>query len=191
MEEGSNQIQLSRGDLIALSQEISDRDVKYAKLEMLYEMSVEKNRDLELRLAVEEAARKKAEEEAAMLREENLQQREEIETLKAQIASMDDAVHEPNREILQQAIEFLLQKHILLSILQLQAFMENRVTDLNTALVLRAFVLECIPEQLQTATLSIINKVMALPEKQKPVAPIDQRTINLTGDNASYNENNN
>lgn len=190
MEEGNNQIQLSRGDLIALSQEISDRDVKYAKLEMLYEMTVEKNRDLELRLAVEEAARKKAEEEAAMLREENLRQREEIETLKAQIASMGDAVHEPNREILQQAIEFLLQKHILLSILQLQAFMENRVTDLNTALVLRAFVLECIPEQLQATTLSIINKVMALPEK-KPVAPIDQRTINLTGDNASYNENNN
>lgn len=183
-------INLSRGDLIALSQEWSGRDVKYARLEMRYEMLEEKLHEQEEKHAISEAARNKAEEEVRQLKTINEQQQHDIELLKLKIAGMASSIEKPDIETLQQAIEFLLQNHVLISILQLKAFMQDRVTDLNTALVLRAFVLECVPEKLQATSLAIINKVMVLPEKTKSTpTTIDNRKINLFGDNSIYKEN--
>lgn len=189
MEEGNN-INLSYGDLIALSKEWSDRDVKYARLEMRYGLLVEKLREQEEKLAASEAARNKAEEEVRQLKNINEQQQRDIDFLKTKIADMASSVESPNMDTLQQAIEFLLQKHLLISILQLQTFMQDKVSDVNTALALRALMLECIPEQLQAASLAIINKVMVLPDKPKSAsATIDNRKINLYGDNSIYEEN--
>ena len=189
MEEGNN-INLSYGDLIALSKEWSDRDVKYARLEMRYGLLVEKLREQEEKLAASEAARNKAEEEVRQLKNINEQQQRDIDFLKTKIADMASSVESPNMDTLQQAIEFLLQKHLLISILQLQTFMQDKVSDVNTSLALRALMLECIPEQLQAASLAIINKVMVLPDKPKSAsATIDNRKINLYGDNSIYEEN--
>ena len=40
MEEGVNKIAISCDDILTLSQQMSDRDVKYARLEMKYEMAL-------------------------------------------------------------------------------------------------------------------------------------------------------
>ena len=113
MEEGNN-INLSYGDLIALSKEWSDRDVKYARLEMRYGLLVEKLREQEEKLAASEAARNKAEEEVRQLKNINEQQQRDIDFLKTKIADMASSVESPNMDTLQQAIEFLLQKHLLI-----------------------------------------------------------------------------
>ena len=44
MEEGTNKIAISCDDILTLSQQLSDRDVKYARLEMKYEMALEEIR---------------------------------------------------------------------------------------------------------------------------------------------------
>lgn len=189
MEEGNDKMHISRGDLIALSQEFSDRDVKYARLEMMYQMEQEKNKQLTEQLAESEAERRKAEEKNCGLEIINEQLRRDLEAMKVKIDSIDNSIKQPDRELLQQAVEFLLQKHLLISIFELQQFMKDKVSDLSTAMLLRGFVLTCVPEQLLPTALNIINKVMVLPNKPNPIVPIENRTINLTGSDAIYNEN--
>lgn len=187
MEEGNKDISISRGDLIALSHEWSDRDVKYARLEMRYELLEEKYAEKDKALMAERAARIKAEEEAKNLRMQIEKLQQDFNSSKSQVANYTSTFQQPDRDTLKQAIEYLLQNHILISILKLQNFMNEQVSDLNTALMLRSVFLECVPEQLQAASLEIIKKVMALPEKAKPTT-IDNRTINMNGDNPVYEE---
>jgi hypothetical protein len=189
MEEGNDKMHISRGDLIALSQEFSDRDVKYARLEMMYQMEQEKNKQLTEQLSESEAERRKAEEKNCGLEIINEQLRRDLEAMKVKIDSIDNSIKQPDRELLQQAVEFLLQKHLLISIFEIQQFMKDKVSDLSTAMLLRGFVLTCVPEQLLPTALNIINKVMVLPNKPNPIVPIENRTINLTGSDAIYNEN--
>ncbi len=186
MEEGNKDISISRGDLIALSHEWSDRDVRYARLEMRYELLEENYKEQEKNFSAEREARIKAEEEVNILRVQNEKLQQDIDSLKSQFANLASTL-QPDRDAVKQAMELLLQNHILISILKLQNFMTEQVSDLKTALILRSIILECVPEQLQTATLEIIKKVMVLPEKAKP-ATIDNRTINMNGDNTVYEE---
>lgn len=191
MEENKDKIAISCGDILTLTQAMSSQEVKYARLEMRHEMVLEENERLKRRLEESESARMKAEEENRLLKTQNELLQQDIDTLKTKIANLVSTMQQPDMDMMQQAIEFLLQKHILISILQLQSFMQANVSDLNTALALRGFVMECVPEQLQAATLAVINKVMVLPEKPKPQPPVnyDNRTITMTGNDATYNEN--
>ena len=173
MKEGTDKIEISCGDILALTQEISNKDVKYARLEMRYE--------------IEESARMKAEAEANCYKEENKQLREENAWLKSQLADKPQSPQQPDREQMEQTIALLLENHVVLSLPKMQEFIQNHMIDLATAMLLRGFVQECIPDDLKSSSIGLVSKLQ-LPERPKPQPTIDNRTINLTGKHATYEE---
>lgn len=173
MKEGNDKIEISCGDILALTQEISNKDVKYARLEMRYEMEV--------------SARLKAETEANCLKDENQQLREENARLKSEQAEKPQNPQPLNREQLEQALALLLDNHVLLSLPKMQEFMHTHTLDLPTAMLLRGFIEECIPDDLKPTAIGIVSKLL-LASQPKPQPTIDNRTINLTGEHATYEE---
>lgn len=191
MDDNKDKIAISCEAFLTLSQTMSSQEAKFARLEVRHEMVVDENRLLKQRLEESEAARMKAEAEAKTFMEECQRLRDEVERLKAQIAELQNNSQLTEREQMEKTIALLLDNNILLSYLKMQAFMLTHVRDLNTAMMLRGFVEDCIPDELKSTLLGIVGKVMQLPEIPKPQPPInyDQRHITLTGSDATYNEN--
>ena len=191
MEENKDKIVISCGDFLTLSKVMSSQEVKYTRLEMHHEMLKVENERLKQRLEESESARKKAESETKIYIEENQRQREEMELLKAHIEELQNYSKLSKREQLENAAALLLEHNVLLSYLKMRAFMQTHVKDLNTAMMLRGFVEDCISDELRTSAIGMVGKVMLLPEVPKPQLPVnyDQRHITLTGNDATYNEN--
>jgi len=191
MEEGKDKIAISCGDILTLSQEISDRDVKYAKLEVRYEMALDEIERLRKQLNDSESARIAAETENRALKSEIEQLREDIETMKAQLSEIANDSRLSEQEMMEKTITYLLESNIFLSIVKVQEFMRTHVSDVVVAFQYRGFVEECVPDKIKPAVMAIISKLMLLPENPKPQpTTIDNRTINLTGEHATYEENN-
>ena len=188
MEEGKDKIAISCGDILTLSQELSSKDVKYVRLEMRYEMVVEENRHLKQCLEESESARKKAEAETLFYEEQCQKLAAELSSIKAQFSELLNRSQQSEREQLEQAIALLLESNVLLSYLKMKMFMQEHVKDLTTAMLLRGFVEECVPDNLKATVLTIMSKVMLLPEGPKP-SIIDNHQITMTGSDATYNEN--
>lgn len=191
MEEGTNKIAISCGDILTLSQQLSDRDVRYARLEMKYDMTLQENERLKKQLEESETARVAAETENSVLKSEVQRLRSDIDTLKAKFAEIANDAMLSEQEQIERTIALLLESNIFLSILKVQEFMQNHVSDLVMALQLRGFVEECIPDKIKPAVLGIISKVMLLPEKPKPQPPVNNHNITMTGEHATYEENTN
>jgi len=191
MEEGKDKIAISCGDILTLSQEISDRDVKYAKLEVHYEMARDEIERLRRQLNDSEAARIAAETENRALKSEIVRLQEDIETMKARLSEIANDSHLSEQEMMEKAISCLLESNIFLSIVKVQEFMRTHVSDVILAFQYRGFIEECVPDKIKPAVMAIISKLILLPEKPKPQpTTIDNRTINLTGEYATYEENN-
>ena len=191
MEEGKDKIAISCGDILTLSQEISDRDVKYAKLEVRYEMALDEIERLRKQLNDSESARIAAETENRALKSEIGQLREDIETMKARLSEIANDSRLSEQEMMEKTITYLLESNIFLSIVKVQEFMRTHVSDVVVAFQYRGFVEECVPDKIKPAVMAIISKLMLLPENPKPQpTTIDNRTINLTGEHATYEENN-
>lgn len=191
MEEGTNKIAISCGDILALSQQLSDRDVRYARLEMKYDMTLQENERLKKQLEESETARVAAETENSVLKSEVQRLHSDIDTLKAKFTEIANNAMLSEQEQIERTIALLLESNIFLSILKVQEFMQNHVSDLVMALQLRGFVEECIPDKIKPAVLGIISKVMLLPEKPKPQPPVNNHNITMTGEHATYEENTN
>ncbi len=191
MEEGTNKIAISCGDILTLSQQLSDRDVRYARLEMKYDMTLQENERLKKQLEESETARVAAETENSVLKSEVQRLHSDIDTLKAKFTEIANNAMLSEQEQIERTIALLLESNIFLSILKVQEFMQNHVSDLVMALQLRGFVEECIPDKIKPAVLGIISKVMLLPEKPKPQPPVNNHNITMTGDHATYEENTN
>ncbi len=191
MEEGTNKIAISCGDILTLSQQLSDRDVRYARLEMKYDMTQQENEKLKKQLEESETARIAAETENGVLKSEVQRLRSDIDTLKAKFTEIANNAMLSEQEQIERTIALLLESNIFLSILKVQEFMQNHVSDLVMALQLRGFVEECIPDKIKPAVLGIISKVMLLPEKPKPQPPVNNHNITMTGEHATYEENTN
>lgn len=191
MEEGTNKIAISCGDILTLSQQLSDRDVRYARLEMKYDMTLQENERLKKQLEVSETARVAAETENSVLKSEVQRLHSDIDTLKAKFTEIANNAMLSEQEQIERTIALLLESNIFLSILKVQEFMQNHVSDLVMALQLRGFVEECIPDKIKPAVLGIISKVMLLPEKPKPQPPVNNHNITMTGEHATYEENTN
>ena len=191
MEEGTNKIAISCGDILTLSQQLSDRDVRYARLEMKYDMTLQENERLKKQLEESETARVAAETENSVLKSEVQRLHSDIDTLKAKFTEIANNAMLSEQEQIERTIALLLESNIFLSILKVQDFMQNHVSDLVMALQLRGFVEECIPDKIKPAVLGIISKVMLLPEKPKPQPPVNNHNITMTGDHATYEENTN
>jgi hypothetical protein len=191
MEEGTNKIAISCGDILTLSQQLSDRDVRYARLEMKYDMTLQENERLKKQLEESETARVAAETENSVLKSEVQRLHSDIDTLKAKFTEIANNAMLSEQEQIEITIALLLESNIFLSILKVQEFMQNHVSDLVMALQLRGFVEECIPDKIKPAVLGIISKVMLLPEKPKPQPPVNNHNITMTGEHATYEENTN
>lgn len=191
MEEGTNKIAISCGDILTLSQQLSDRDVRYARLEMKYDMTLQENERLKKQLEESETARIAAETENSVLKSEVQRLHSDIDTLKAKFTEIANNAMLSEQEQIERTIALLLESNIFLSILKVQEFMQNHVSDLVMALQLRGFVEECIPDKIKPAVLGIISKVMLLPEKPKPQPPVNNHNITMTGEHATYEENTN
>ena len=191
MEEGTNKIAISCGDILTLSQQLSDRDVRYARLEMKYDMTLQENERLKKQLEESETARVAAETENSVLKSEVQRLHSDIDTLKAKFTEIANNAMLSEQEQIERTIALLLESNIFLSILKVQEFMQNHVSDLVMALQLRGFVEECVPDKIKPAVLGIISKVMLLPEKPKPQPPVNNHNITMTGDHATYEENTN
>lgn len=191
MEEGTNKIAISCGDILTLSQQLSDRDVRYARLEMKYDMTLQENERLKKQLEESETARVAAETENSVLKSEVQRLHSDIDTLKAKFTEIANNAMLSEQEQIERTIALLLESNIFLSILKVQDFMQNHVSDLVMALQLRGFVEECIPDKIKPAVLGIISKVMLLPEKPKPQPPVNNHNITMTGEHATYEENTN
>ena len=189
MEEGTNKIAISCGDILTLSQQLSDRDVRYARLEMKYDMTLQENERLKKQLEESETARVAAETENSVLKSEVQRLHSDIDTLKAKFTEIANNAMLSEQEQIERTIALLLESNIFLSILKVQEFMQNHVSDLVMALQLRGFVEECIPDKIKPAVLGIISKVMLLPEKPKPQPPVNNHNITMTGEHATYEEN--
>ena len=191
MEEGTNKIAISCGDILTLSQQLSDRDVRYARLEMKYDMTLQENERLKKQLEESETARVAAETENSVLKSEVQRLHSDIDTLKAKFTEIANNAMLSEQEQIERTIALLLESNIFLSILKVQEFMQNHVSDLVMALQLRGFVEECIPDKIKPAVLRVISKVMLLPEKPKPQPPVNNHNITMTGEHATYEENTN
>ena len=106
MEEGKDKIAISCGDILTLSQEISDRDVKYAKLEVRYEMAQDEIEKLRRQLNDSEAARIAAETENRALKTEIERQRGDIETLKARLSEIANDSRLSEQEMMEKTIAY-------------------------------------------------------------------------------------
>ena len=191
MEEGKDKIAISCGDILTLSQEISDRDVKYAKLEVRYEMAQDEIEKLRRQLNDSEAARIAAETENRALKTEIERQRGDIETLKARLSEIANDSRLSEQEMMEKTIAYLLESNIFLSIVKIQEFMQSHVSDVILAFQYRGFIEECVPDKIKPAVMGVISKLIMLPEKPKPQpTTIDNRTINMTGDHVTYEEKN-
>ena len=191
MEEGTNKIAISCGDILTLSQQLSDRDVRYARLEMKYDMTLQENERLKKQLEKSETARVAAETENSVLKSEVQRLRSDVDTLKAKFTEIANDAMLSEQEQIERTIALLLENNIILSILKIQEFMQDHVSDLLMALQFRGFVEECVPEKIKPAVLRVISKVMLLPEKPKPQPPINNHNITMTGEHAIYEENTN
>ena len=191
MEEGTNKIAISCGDILTLSQQLSDRDVRYARLEMKYDMTLQENERLKKQLEESETARVAAETENSVLKSEVQRLHSDIDTLKAKFTEIANNAMLSEQEQIERTIALLLESNIFLSILKVQEFMQNHVSDLVMAFQLRGFVEECIPDKIKPAVLGVISKVMLLPEKPKPQPPVNNHNITMTGEHATYEENTN
>ena len=191
MEEGTNKIAISCGDILTLSQQLSDRDVRYARLEMKYDMTLQENERLKKQLEESETARVAAETENSVLKSEVQRLHSDIDTLKAKFTEIANNAMLSEQEQIERTIALLLESNIFLSILKVQEFMQNHVSDLVMALQLRGFVEECIPDKIKPAVLGVISKVMLLPEKPKSQPPVNNHNITMTGEHATYEENTN
>lgn len=191
MEEGTNKIAISCGDILTLSQQLSDRDVRYARLEMKYDMTLQENERLKKQLEESETARVAAETENSVLKSEVQRLHSDIDTLKAKFTEIANNAMLSEQEQIERTIALLLESNIFLSILKVQEFMQNHVSDLVMALQLRGFVEECVPDKIKPAVLGVISKVMLLPEKPKPQPPVNNHNIMMTGEHATYEENTN
>ena len=191
MEEGTNKIAISCSDILTLSQQLSDRDVRYARLEMKYDMMLQENERLKKQLEKSETARVAAETENSVLKSEVQRLRSDVDTLKAKFTEISNDAMLSEQEQIERTIALLLENNIILSILKIQEFMQDHVSDLLMALQFRGFVEECVPEKIKPAVLRVISKVMLLPEKPKPQPPINNHNITMTGEHAIYEENTN
>lgn len=191
MEEGTNKIAISCGDILTLSQQLSDRDVRYARLEMKYDMMLQENERLKKQLEKSETARVAAETENSVLKSEVQRLHSDIDTLKAKFTEIANDAMLSEQEQIEKTIALLLENNIILSILKIQEFMQDHVSDLLMALQFRGFVEECVPEKIKPAVLRVISKVMLLPEKPKPQPPVNNHNITMTGEHATYEENTN
>lgn len=191
MEEGTNKIAISCGDILTLSQQLSDRDVRYARLEMKYDMTLQENERLKKQLEESETARVAAETENSVLKSEVQRLHSDIDTLKAKFTEIANNAMLSEQEQIERTIALLLESNIFLSILKVQEFMQKHVSDLVMALQLRGFVEECVPDKIKPAVLGVISKVMLLPEKPKPQPPVNNHNITMTGEHATYEENTN
>lgn len=191
MEETKDKIAISCEDILTLSQAMIGQEAKYVRLEMRHEMVLEENECLKRRLEESEAARVKAEANAKFYQEESQRLSKELEQAKAKLTELLNSSQQTEREQLEKAIALLLESNILLSFLKMKAFMKEHVNDLPTAMMLRGFVEECVPDNLGSAVLGLVRQVMLLPEIPKPQPPMsfDNRTITMTGKDATYNEN--
>ena len=189
MEEGVNKIAISCDDILTLSQQLSDRDVKYARLEMKYEMTLQENDRLRKQLEESNTARVTLESENGVLKNEVQRLRSDIDTLKAKFTEIANDAMLSEQEQIERAIALLLENHIILSILKIKEFMEAHVSDLVVALQFRGFVEECVPEKLKPALMRVISNIMLLPEKPKPQPINHHHNVTMTGDHATYEEN--
>lgn len=192
MEEGKSKIEISCGDILALTNEMSNKDVKYARLEMRHEMLVEdhervkqENESLKQQLEASERARLLAEEKAKKLEEENASVKQELMAVTARLVELTETSGLTDRDIIGKAVKYLLQNHLIISLLQMKAFFDKKVENAKMGLMLRGFVLECVPPQLQPAAFTVLTNMMELPDKPEPPQYNDNRTY----DNRTYNAN--
>lgn len=177
MEDGSEQqMKMSSNDFLKVSQTISDMAAKYAKLEVRYDDAMDKIGTLE---EENQELKNIVDEKEAVIDE----LKKVIEEKDAQLAETQ-SIQIPTQEQLQQAINILLQENLILSLIKTRQFMDEKVPDLGTASLLRAFVTDCLPDSLKASLTALVNSLMALPNKPKPQPPLinDHRTFNATGD---------
>ena len=122
MEEGTNKIAISCGDILTLSQQLSDRDVRYARLEMKYDMTQQENEKLKKQLEESETARVAAETENGVLKSEVQRLRSDIDTLKAKFTEIANDAMLSEQEQIERTIALLLENNIILSILKIKEF---------------------------------------------------------------------
>lgn len=168
MEEGKNKVEISYENMMALYQELSGKDVQYARLEMKHERLQEDFVNVKAQLAKTESERLEFAVENKILKEKVQLQEEEIHVLKAQREGRQDASPMSEKEHLQKTIVIMLEKYLLLSIEKVKAFMQTRDVNLPTASILRGFVEDTVPDELKAKLLESISSMMLLPGKPEP-----------------------
>ena len=176
--EDKDKIAISSSDLIALSKEFSDRDVRNAQLQMLYEMKEKENlkllQEAELWKNKYEQEKKRADYNQDLV----VQFKRDIEGLKGVITRMTQENDMKTKQEMADMLNKFMEKFLILSILQVEGFMRDKVHDLTIASLLKEFVIASIPEQMLPSMIAIINSKMTLPDRPKPVVPVEQNNEN-------------
>jgi hypothetical protein len=182
MDKDKNLITISCDAMLNFAQKFSNKDVKYALLKNKYDIQEQENLTLKQQLEEERRARIAAEKEVAILKAELKLQKDERHPEPVNKSG------QPSVSEQQEAVEYMIGKDLMLSILQIKVFMEHNAPDLYTTSMLRTFIWETVPENYREAAYEVIKKIMTLPEAQKPQPINDNRTINLVGDHPKYDE---
>ena len=176
--EEKDKIAISSSDLIALSKEFSDRDVRNAQLQMLYEMKEKENlkllQEAELWKNKYEQEKKRADYNQDLV----VQFKRDIEGLKGVITRMTQENDMKTKQEMADMLNKFMEKFLILSMLQVEGFMRDKVHDLTIASLLKEFVIASIPEQMLPSMIAIINSKMTLPDRPKPVVPVEQNNEN-------------
>ena len=179
MKEGNDKIEISCGDMLTLSQEISSREVKIALMEKDYERLNEDYINVKAQLAKSESGRLEVMAENKVLNEKIQIMEEKLNALKAQNKEFTDNridLSQLSEKELFQILAVMMEEYLPLSTKKVKRFLRTQEVNLSMVLILRGFIEESVPDELKTRILSVINKVMLLPEK--PVQPKIEPTIN-------------
>ena len=121
---------------------------------------------------------------AAELERQLAEKTSECELLKCRVGVLEADNEKARIEIL------LLRNYITLSVEKIRAFMK-RLNSLDRFAFLKTF-LECaLPKEHYQEQLMRLNEVMTIPDEKTPVKVTNNHYVSMTGDSASYTENNN
>lgn len=143
-------LSLSTEAFLTLSKQLSDRDVKYAKLEIQYDIEREKRQRLEAEVKEQQVMLETLRHENEMLKQQNVA---------TELRNM------------------YLTNYIMLSAERIKEFVAH-LCDIDRWAFLRTFMLWVIPKELEASERELIEEAMAMPAIGNKGVTLNQPTFN-------------
>ena len=102
---------MSCGAFLAISEQMKNMGMDYARVQEQNKLLAESNKEKDAKIAELNAALKQEREEKQNLKMQVERQQQDIDSLKATISNMASTMQQPDKELLQRTIDYLLEEH--------------------------------------------------------------------------------